>query len=341
MARNDTLIRALMVANALQGSRRGMTVQMLKARCDGTSLSSVYRDLAALSAAGFPIHKDGDRYVLDHEWKPPALRGFDEDEVLALNVARAMASGLKTTKLGRALDRAWVKVTSADGRTGELPDTMRPWFSVRAPHGIDYRKHEKTIAVMEQAIEGRRTVNCRYRAVSTGELSARVLEPVELHWDPGLESLYVFAWCRLRKDVRIFAVHRFVAAALTDDTFHPRAEVRSQKALKHAFRLWRSENVHVVEVAFDASVAAEVRERRWSQEQEVVDDGDGVRVRFPAAGLEEVERWVLGYGARARVLGPEALVARVRAQVEGMAGIYGGRRGARKGREVEMVEARK
>ena len=36
------------------------------------------------------------------------------------------------------------------------------------------------------------------------------------------------------------------------------------------------------------------------------------------SGLEEITRWVLGWGGKARVLGPPELVERVAREVEGM-----------------------
>lgn len=329
MARNDGLIRALTIVKALQERRLGLTVTQLVEKY-GFAQRSLYRDIQALQAAQFPIQKDGARFFLDANWKLPGWRGFDDDEVLALSVARALSSGLKTTKLGRALDRAWLKVTASDGRTGLLPGTTAPWFSVRAPYGIDYRKHDKLIEALEHAINARRRIDCEYGALSTGKVSRRTIEPAALHWDPGLECLYVFAWCLLREDVRIFAVHRFVSVNVTDSGFLPRAEARSREVLKNAFRLWCGKNVHQVEIQFDAQVAAEIRERRWSREQKLIEREDGaVRLVFPAAGLEEVQRWVLGFGEHARVLAPAEFVDAVRQHANGMSRLYGAERRAR------------
>lgn len=329
LARNDGLIRALTIVKALQESRLGLTVTQLVGKY-GFAQRSLYRDIEALQAAQFPIHKNGARFVLDGDWKPPKWRGFDDDEVMALSVARALSSGLKATKLGRALDRAWLKVTASEGCTAMLPGTTSPWFSVRAPFGIDYRRHDKLIESLEQAIKARLRVDCEYGAISTGKVSRRVIEPVALHWDPGLESLYVFAWCLLREDVRIFAVHRFVSATVTDASFLPRAEVRSREVLKNAFRMWRGTNIQQVAVQFDAKTAPEIRERRWSPEQKVIERENGaVDLVFPVASLEEVLRWVLGFGEHARVLAPAKLVDMVRQHVNGMSRAYGARRRAR------------
>ncbi len=326
MARNDTIIRTLTVAQALVSSRRGVALKVLADK-HGFALRNLYRDIAALQAAGFPIDNEDGRYWLREDWRVAGASAIDAEELLALFAARGLAAGIRGTKLGKALERLWMKLATEGGRQGALlPLDAKPWFSVRAPFGINYKPHERAIASLEHALTERKAVRCVYRALSTSEVSERVIEPVQLHWDPALESLYVLAWCRLRGDVRVFAAHRFLSVQRTDESFFPKSEATSERALKKAFRVWRDRNVNAVEVHFQKHLAAEIRERRWSDDQTITDASDGgVVLRFAVAGLAEVERWVLGFGAGARVLGPEGLVERVRAHVGGMSVAYGGR----------------
>ena len=257
MARNDQIVRILTVARALSQSRRGVSLKALAER-HGWPWRTVYRDVDALDRAGFPIEKEDGRHRLIDGWNAPHLPGIEPDEILALYTIRALAESWRATALGRPLDRLWMKLTATgDGGQGALmPVTREPWFAVRSPMGIDYRAHDKTIATFDRAARDHLAVNCRYRALSTGQITARVIEPGELYWDPGLESLYVIGWCRLRQDVRVFAMHRFAAASLTDESFAPRREARSKAALRGAFRVWRDENIKTVRVRFAAEVAA-------------------------------------------------------------------------------------
>ena len=166
-------------------------------------------------------------------------------------------------------------------------------------------------------------VSCRYKAASTRQISARQIEPGELYWDPGLESLYVIGWCRLRQDVRVFAVQRFVAVSITDQAFAPRPEARSRAALRHAFRVWRGDNVERVRIRFTAEVADEIRERRWAVEQQVHEEpGGNLILSLSVAGLAEVQRWVLGFGGGAEVLAPAELRRGVAAACERATSVY-------------------
>jgi predicted DNA-binding transcriptional regulator YafY len=325
VARNDQIVRILTVARALAQSRRGISLKSLAER-HGWLWRSVYRDVEALERAGFPVEREDGRHRLMSGWNAPTLPGIEPDEILALYSVRALAESWRATALGRPLDRLWMKLTaSGTGQGALLPITREPWFAVRSPLAIDYRAHDKIIAVFDKAARDRLAVSCRYRALSTREITARTIEPGELYWDPTLESLYVIGWCRLRAQVRIFAVHRFLAAALTDEPFAPRAETRSKAALRNAFRVWRGNVVETVRVRFSRGSADEIRERTWGPGQKIEEEGDGaVVLTLEVAGLAEVQRWVLGYGAAAEVLEPDELRLGVAHQVDTAAQKYAG-----------------
>jgi predicted DNA-binding transcriptional regulator YafY len=309
VARHDQIVRILTVLRALAGSRRGVSLKALAER-HGWHWRNLYRDVGALERAGFPIERtEGGYRLVDGAWSGPAgAAGLDRDEMLALYTVRALATGWQSTDLGRALDRLWNKLSSAGTGQAALLPGGEPWLSVRSPFGINYRAHDKTIATLEKAVRERTAASCQYRAISTGQVTARTIEPGELHWDPALETLYVVGWCRLRRDVRVFAVHRFLMVSLGDEKFAPRAEARSKAALKSAFRVWRSHNVDKVRIRFSPSAAAEIRERKWAAVQRVEEEtGGGLVLTMEVAGVTEVERWVLSFGAGAEVLAPREL----------------------------------
>ncbi len=305
MARNDRTVRLEVVKKALSESRRGVALKALAER-HGFKLRSLYRDVEVLEAAGFPIINDGGRYRLDAA--VTTLTGAPSpDERLALYLAREQAAGWKHTSLGRALDTLWNRVSSTDGQAALFPIETVPWIATRGWTAIDYGRHRRILETIERATRERLALQARYRAARSSQVTSRTLEPGQLHWDPGLETLYLIAWCRLRQDVRVFAIHRFLAVTLLDQHCPPRPETRSVAALKKAFRVWRSDRVEKVRIAFTADVAAEIRERRWLASQKVEEGRDGVVLTGEVAGLAEVERWVLGYGPAAKVLEPKAL----------------------------------
>jgi predicted DNA-binding transcriptional regulator YafY len=332
MARNDRTIRLEVVKRALAQSRRGVLLKQLAEKHDW-NLRTLYRDIDALRDARFPIRDEEGRYWL--EAKVTTFPGSPTpDERLALYLAREQAAGWKHTSLGRALDTLWNRISATDGQSALFPIEAQPWIATRAFAAIDYTQHRRIVETIERATRERLLISARYRAASTGQLSSRTIEPGQLHWDPGLESLYLIAWCRLRNDVRIFAVHRFQAVTLLDEHCPPRAETRSAAALKKAFRVWRSERVESVKVWFAPEVAAEVKERRWLAGQSVEEADGGIVVSGEVAGLAEVERWVLSYGPAARVIEPRELADRVAKKLRD--GSAGYEETAARGRRVDQ-----
>ena len=322
MARNDRTVRLEVVKQALAGSRRGVALKTLADK-HGYNLRNLYRDIDALEAAHFPILKENGRYRLDG-----TITTFtgapSPDERLALYLAREQAAGWKHTSLGRALDTLWNRLSSTDGQAALFPVESVPWIVTRAWTAIDYTQHRRIVETIERAVRERVAIHARYRAASTSQTTSRVIEPGQLHWDPGLESLYLIGWCRLRGAPRVFAVHRFLAVTLLDEHCPPRPQTRSAAALAKAFRVWRSDKVEQIRIAFAPDIAPEILERRWLASQQVIEDQGGVILTGEVAGLAEVERWVLSYGPAAKVLEPKELRESVATKLRAGAAGYEG-----------------
>jgi predicted DNA-binding transcriptional regulator YafY len=315
---------------ALAETRRGIALRAW-AQEHGYGWRTVYRDLKALEASGVPIYQpEKGRYALERDWQLKINARLTSEEMLALYGLRQLAAPVHKTRLGRALDRAWAKLSADVRQTRLMPRAASAGeLSIRAWTPIDYGRFHRVIETLEAAVAERRAVVCKYRSLA-GAVTQRTIEPGQLHYDPSLEALYLVAWCRLRDALRVFAVHRFLAAQMTDERFAMRAETRSAAALKDAFRVWRDARVQTVRVRLSGIAAAEARERLAHASQKLIaDHGDELEVSFEVAGLAEIERWVLGLGGDAMVLAPEELRLRVRAQVERAAAAYGAPRARR------------
>jgi hypothetical protein len=70
-------------------------------------------------------------------------------------------------------------------------------------------------------------------------------------------------------------------------------------------------------VEFDATVAPEIRSRKWHPSQRMATAPDGrVRLSLTVPDLEIAHRWILSFGAHARVIEPTELAGRVRESLE-------------------------
>jgi predicted DNA-binding transcriptional regulator YafY len=173
---------------------------------------------------------------------------------------------------------------------------------------------------LERASQERRRVWMRYGTPGKEE-SERELDAYVLHLSRN--NPYVTGWCHSRQMVRDFRVDRIRELKLLPTKFEvdPGFDRRA-----HFDRMFQHEvggEPQLVQIWFDAATAPYIVERRWHRSQELEKHPDGaVTLRMTVPGLNEVKRWVLFYGAAARVLGPPELVAMVRAEVKGLGQFY-------------------
>lgn len=306
------LARLIALNNALIASRRGIVVRQYSER-NGVPIRTVYKDLRRLTDAGFPIGGEDGRYFLPTSFTRLRAPGIEPDELLALFLARQTAGVLRGTSAGAALDRLLAKLSSGPSAQAALVPTASSSIHIGPSFAIDYRPHLRTIAVLEEAIARRRAVEARYRSPRATSPTTRTLEPGDLFAEPSTGTLYVVCWCRLRSAVRVFAVHRFLEATLSNEPAPLRAETRSQHALRHAFRVWHADTAHRVRLRFSPHVAEEIRERRWHRSQKLTPlVAGGIVLEMTIAEPLELERWLLGFGPDVEVLEPATLAARVR-----------------------------
>lgn len=292
-------------------ARRGVNLRQFAER-HAWHWRSVYRDVEALRAAGVPVeHEEHGWFGVADHWIPSGAVDVKREELLALFVARHLSPGLKDTMVGQALDSLWSKL-STPGRQPALPLGDEAWIHARTPAAIDYGPHRIVLDTVRDAIREHRALRIEYRKPDGAE-SQRIIEPAFVRWDPAAEGLYVVAWCQARGELRTFAVHRIVSARITDEAFAPRREALGE--MSKAFRLWARCKVERVRLRFSPRVAGEVRERRWHPTERMTDVADGgVLLEMDVAAPEELERWLLGFGAEVQVEEPAALAARIRQQ---------------------------
>jgi predicted DNA-binding transcriptional regulator YafY len=237
--------------------------------------------------------------------------GAAKEELMALFVARQLTPGLRGTSIGRSLDNLWSKLTSPASPQQTLPLTEPSLpFSIRALAAIEYADHQITLDRLQAAIANRHAVRIRYRTPES-ITTDRVIEPGFLHWDGGLEAMYVPSWCRLRDAIRVFAVHRILTIDALPD--QPTRTLPAKRTMERAFRVWYRDKVEHVQVLFTSRVAGEIRERRWHSSQRMIDaTNGGVHLHLDISAPEELERWLLGFGPDARVIEPAPLAARLR-----------------------------
>jgi proteasome accessory factor B len=135
---------------------------------------------------------------------------------------------------------------------------------------------------------------------------------------------YVFGWDIEREGIRTFALTRLRDPKVQRAQFQMPADFSIETFLADSMGVFRGgKELEKVRIRFKGWVAQIVRERVWhsSEKKTELPDG-GLEVELLLSSLEEVERWVLGFGPHAEVIQPPALVERLRGTTRRMAAIY-------------------
>jgi predicted DNA-binding transcriptional regulator YafY len=310
MPRGDQVGRLYALVMDLARTKHGLTATVLAHR-RSLRVRTVYRDLHALEAAGFPItSSDGARWKLIDGWEARIPFPLPLGQLLALHMARDLLKPIRGTPVAREFDALYERlvgpIPNAATGQGELFPRLRTILATRSHLAIDYSAHGALLETLCRACEARATVRAVYYAESRRDLTRREIDPYCLYYDPQLEGLYVFGWCHLRNAIRTFAVHRFRQVRMTSKHFSPPGTFTPEAYLCGAFRIWRGENTVAVRISIDPEAAGWIAERQWHASQKVRRRADGgCELTFTVDGVRELQRFVLQLGAAAEVIEPE------------------------------------
>ena len=117
-------------------------------------------------------------------------------------------------------------------------------------------------------------------------------------------------------DIRTLAVERIQEITKTGSLFEYPEDFDPEELLESAFDIVYEDPVKV-KVWFSANQARYIKERKWSKNQEIIDQEDGsIILSMETSGWWDVKRWVLSYGSGAKVLEPEELREAVATELE-------------------------
>src|SRR5206468_10999830 len=113
-------------------------------------------------------------------------------------------------------------------------------------------------------------------------------------------------------------------AELTGKTFIRPQKFSLEKRLRDTFGVVTGQGEFEVVIRFDELVSDYIREKRWHPSQQLIELEDGgVELRLKLSSLAEIQRWILSWGGRAKVLAPIELTESVTAAARAILGKTG------------------
>lgn len=160
-----------------------------------------------------------------------------------------------------------------------------------------------------------REVSLFYHKIGAERAEPRQLQPYHLGEVDG--CWYLIGHDLKREALRTFALPRISRVKVEDVEFQRPTDFNGSAYLDRSFSAWtvgEADGSQLVRVELFGYAARMAEERRWHPTQELrrMDvAGEHVELRFQLSRPEELFRWVLGWGSKARVLEPRSLIDRV------------------------------
>jgi predicted DNA-binding transcriptional regulator YafY len=134
----------------------------------------------------------------------------------------------------------------------------------------------------------------------------------------------MIGYCRLRNEVRVFALDRIKMLHQTKESFDVAKDFDFDEFMRPSFGVYQGKPVKG-RIWFSPDAAGYIKEKIWHDTQEILPQKDGSIVfEAEVAGTEDIKFWVMSWGAKALVLEPDSLRQEIRAESEALLGKYGG-----------------
>jgi predicted DNA-binding transcriptional regulator YafY len=311
MSRNDQVTRQWFLLQSLE-SPKGATLQELAAALPEDLTChprTIRRDLEALELR-FPLITEQvngrTRWRLMDGYRQTLPLSFSATELMALIYSRDLLKPLDGTQFRTSLDSAFNKAAAALPSEGlAYIKQMQGYFSVGLGPHKTYRAHHHTIGKLTRAIEQTRTVQMCYYSASRDATSRREVDPYRLWYANG--ALYLVAYCRTRRDVRLFSVDRIQSLTITNHPCQMLVGFDLESYIQDALIIMRGQAIEL-ELRFDRATSAWVKDRQWHPSQQMATGKDGrLTMTLQVAETRELLGWVLSFGSGVRVIRPASL----------------------------------
>lgn len=278
----------------------------------GIKSRTLYDDLVYIrDRLRFDIKFDrskGGYYNADPNKKLPAFELF-ENELLAITMGSDMLQSRTGKTFKPQIEQAIDKIAERLPRYSREIEEFRALIRFRSA-GIAPVTPDIWFT-LKRACEERRKVDILYFTAYTGKEQWRTINPYILIEHNG--AWYAPAYCNLRNENRLFALHRIRECNISDETFQIEKGFDVQKWVDEAFLLEHGDGEQRIVIKFNPVGARYAIERKLHPTQTIQTHPDGsITMEFIAHNLNEVKRWVLTYGASAEVLEPAELRRRVK-----------------------------
>lgn len=216
---NDTKRLSRLTAILTQLQTKPLITSTSLAEKFSVSVRTIYRDIKALEQAGIPIStEDGKGYFLMEGYKIPPIM-FSESEANALITVEQLVLKNRDSSLIKEYTEAINKVKAVLlYSTKEKVELLSKRIAV-SPATLGTIA-SNSLTLIQNALTDFKVLNLTYHSEHKNEKTEREIEPFALYYSLQ-ESWTLIAYCRLRKDYRMFRLDRIIKIQQSEFKFKP------------------------------------------------------------------------------------------------------------------------
>jgi len=281
------------------GGRRSRTVAEIADTLD-ISQRTVFRYLADLQGRHIPIYKDDHGYRLLETATLKPLNLTAEEHAL-LKVALDNPALRRHPTLNQRLAALELKLDAATELAEESPRALQLASIDRSGP-----RAEDAIEPLRIAIKRSEMVEIRYDSLSGGQHKWRRVDPWQVF--ERSQAWYLVGRCHIHDEPRMFRLDRISKIKGSNTTFEIPSGFTLDNFLEHSWKIFTSDGHYKVHLRFDKSLSPLILNARHHPGEAVTKRRDGsVDYKVELSSLEEIARWVVGFGGKCRVVGPGEL----------------------------------
>jgi predicted DNA-binding transcriptional regulator YafY len=274
------------------------------------STRSLRRYLAILTNAGFPLYFDrqANAYRFAEGYSLKRL-DLSSGELFGLVALRSLSASIGGT-IGASIEDVAEKLVGSAGSGARARVEAASPVAFRLSEIRLDEQGERAFALLSSAERASRSVRFAYLD-KEGKPSSRTVDPYGFIVNAG--RVYCVAYDHRRRDMRTFAVDSISRVSTLARTFvRPEGfNVEAYAAASISGVLHRDQTTEV-RVRFAPRVAKAAIAARVVAERTIDQHDDGsAEITYRVGDIDELVRWVLGWGAQAEIVGPPEARTRI------------------------------
>jgi predicted DNA-binding transcriptional regulator YafY len=308
--------RLLHILNLLR-AKRGFKASDLAKECE-VSERTIYRDIISLSSANVPIYFDNGYRLLSDAFLPPLNLTLEDYLTLKFSLSSSILAERSPLRKYAKSVLAKIEANLNPNLKADI-DKLEERLKISVKSTFDFSKLSLIFKLIEQSMLNKKSLEIEYESLETG-LTTRRVDPYSLIFRR--HAWYLIGLCHLRGEIRIFRLNRIKKVTLLDKSFEIKPDFSLSVFFRDSWEIYQGEPV-VVKVSFKGIGAKVVESGQHHPSEKISKLKDGSLIyEVRVNGIEEISRWILGFGESAEVSEPKELREKMKSTAENLSRIY-------------------